>query len=77
MSGRLESRNITSFLFLEKWYLCFESKTAQQLAALVFFAAELPSKVGIFGRNGSGKSTIMKILGGEKPSWWIRYFDYL
>lgn len=61
-------RNVTKF-FLGETFSIIGTRTVTSITALddVSFSVEPGQVVGLFGRNGSGKTTMLSILGGIFP----------
>ena len=72
-------RNLTRF-FLGETFSIIGTRTVTSITALgdVSFSVEPGQVVGLFGKNGSGKTTMLSILGGIFPqdSGVVRCFGY-
>jgi ABC-2 type transport system ATP-binding protein len=72
-------RNLTKF-FLGETFSIIGTRTVTSITALdsVSFSVEPGQVVGLFGKNGSGKTTMLSILGGIFPqdSGTVRCFGY-
>ncbi|MCZ6676532.1 MAG: ABC transporter ATP-binding protein [Candidatus Poribacteria bacterium] len=72
-------RNLTKF-FLGETFSILGTRTVTSITALddVSFSIEPGQVVGLFGKNGSGKTTMLSILGGIFPqdSGTVRCFGY-
>ncbi len=72
-------RNLTKF-FLGETFSIIGTRTVTSITALdnVSFSVEPGQVVGLFGKNGSGKTTMLSILGGIFPqdSGIVRCFGY-